>query len=409
MRRVARWVSRTWAKGLASRLLLIVAVVLLFPLVLLGALLVVTYELIAAVDRRGRLTERDRWIAAAAVIGTLAILGSLQPRSPPGAATAPGGPVPGAATATGSPAPGAFSVTSPATGSTIETDTIAVVGTAPAGSEVVWDIPFRFDQRTVAYGGQWSMQVPLTDGINRLTFRMGNDKATAITLVLTYRPATVIASPTPIAAPSSLEPTATAPSATPNASVTPKPLPTPPITTLADKTGDMVDENDEPVADGPPYQDIISSVVKVDQAGNLVVSIDTAGDAPTSWDPVRTEIVYGYFVETTGDETPDYQVLLQNDFDNRWTASVSEIATGQTLSDDRFPGFGTVLGSLASIRLDLVTLGSPHRLKIATFTQSIVYANPQSDPYTYVQRTDSAPDHQFPDESPDWIVFVVPA
>ena len=44
--------------------------------------------------------------------------------------------------------------------------------------------------------------------------------------------------------------------------------------------------------------------------------------------------------------------MLQNDFNNSWTTSLSELSTGQTLAGDRFPGVGGVIAKrhLADLR-----------------------------------------------------------
>ena len=91
--------------------------------------------------------------------------------------------------------------------------------------------------------------------------------------------------------------------------------------------------------------DIIGVYVKTNSDGTLNLALETAGEPPSTWDPVAEEIVFGFYLDTTGDHSPDYQVLLQNDFDNQWNASLSELTTGQTLSGDRFPGVGGVIGT----------------------------------------------------------------
>jgi hypothetical protein len=121
-------------------------------------------------------------------------------------------------------APGALTVDSPPDGSTVPTGTVIVVGTAAAGAHVVRDIPLAPDTAVDAgANGAWAMSVNLEPGSNTLTFRIGNDKATAVTITVIYQPQ---GEPTPTATPSS---TAT-PEPTPTPSPTPTPEPTPPPT-----------------------------------------------------------------------------------------------------------------------------------------------------------------------------------
>lgn len=78
---------------------------------------------------------------------------------------------------------------SPADGATVSTGTIAVRGRAAAGSRIVRDIANAPDQSTRAGpDGTWSMQVGLKKGVNTLHFRVGDEKATTRTLVVTFAP-----------------------------------------------------------------------------------------------------------------------------------------------------------------------------------------------------------------------------
>jgi len=142
-----------------------------------------------------------------------------------GACGAPGGSSP-ATLLVATPASGELAVTSPVDGAVSETKTITVTGTAPNGAEVVRDIPFASDDRVSATGGMWSMSVDLDEGENELTFRIGDDKSTAKTISVTYRPA---AATTPAPTP---EPTAEV-TAEPTPEPTAEPTPGPPSEAFA--------------------------------------------------------------------------------------------------------------------------------------------------------------------------------
>jgi hypothetical protein len=297
-----------------------------------------------------------------------------------------------------------------------------VVGSAPDGAEVVLDVRLRPDVRTVAAAGRWSIDVELDEGENVLTFRLGDDKSTAVTLTVTFDPSQSVpppsasveppasdTAPPPESSPTA-QPTANAqgaattrPASTAAPTITAKPLATPPLASIEDPTGDWVDENDKP-AKGPAFQDIIGVYVKTNSDGTLNLALETAGGPPSTWDPVAEEIVYGFYLDTTGDRTPDYQVLLQNDFDDAWTASLSELTTGQTMSGDRFPGIAGVMGTIAAVRLDLATIGDPTRVAVSALTEYITYPDPVNDPFNYAQRDDTAPNDAWPDGD-GWIEF----
>jgi hypothetical protein len=66
---------------------------------------------------------------------------------------------------------------------------IIVRGLAPPGVTVTRDIPFWFDEHTVAdANGRWSFAVSLRPGENLLTFRIGSDTATSRTITVHYQP-----------------------------------------------------------------------------------------------------------------------------------------------------------------------------------------------------------------------------
>lgn len=91
--------------------------------------------------------------------------------------------------ACGSPEPGSvsFSVDYPNQGATVTTSPVAVGGQAPPGARVVQDISFGFDEETIAdASGHWEIVADLDEGANELTFRLGDEEASAIRLALTY-------------------------------------------------------------------------------------------------------------------------------------------------------------------------------------------------------------------------------
>ena len=71
----------------------------------------------------------------------------------------------------------------------MSTATVEVRGHAPSGSRIVRNISLAPDQDVIAgTDGEWTMSVDLKEGANELTFRLGDDSATAVTLGLTYDP-----------------------------------------------------------------------------------------------------------------------------------------------------------------------------------------------------------------------------
>jgi len=66
---------------------------------------------------------------------------------------------------------------------------IAVRGLTQPGATVVREVPLWFDQPVAADGaGKWSMLVELVVGQNILTFRVGDDVNTRVTLTVYYNP-----------------------------------------------------------------------------------------------------------------------------------------------------------------------------------------------------------------------------
>lgn len=150
----------------------------------------------------------------------VAACGSPVPTSGPGGTTAPSlvaASTPTAAavaTTLVSPASVLFSVDYPSQGSTVTASPVAVGGHAPPGARVVQDISFGFDEEAIAdAGGQWQILVTLDEGVNELTFRLGDDEASAIRLALTYSagPAPVVTLPPATALPPVIPPPPTEP------------------------------------------------------------------------------------------------------------------------------------------------------------------------------------------------------
>ena len=134
----------------------------------------------------------------------------------------------------GAPATGSLTITSPQSGDIVDSGTITVRGTGPAGARIVRDISFAQDDETVSdSSGAWEMTVDLSDGANELVFRVGDDEATAKTLAITFTPVAEVmsASPVPVESPAS-EPSASdiatvTPEPTAEAAITPPPRPAP--------------------------------------------------------------------------------------------------------------------------------------------------------------------------------------
>jgi hypothetical protein len=122
--------------------------------------------------------------------------------------------------------PGEFRILAPLDGATVNTETVSFVGVAPVGATVVRNIGFAPDESVVATDGTWSLTVKLGEGNNSLTFRLGDDEATATTIDITYAPSTALVTPVPTAEPTP-EPTA---EPTPEPTAEPTPVPTPRLT-----------------------------------------------------------------------------------------------------------------------------------------------------------------------------------
>lgn len=81
-------------------------------------------------------------------------------------------------------------ITSPEDGDVVRTPSVQVVGTAPAGAEIVQQVALFGDRRTSAdEKGDWVLTVDLEEGDNDLVFRIGDDQATTKTLRIVYEPA----------------------------------------------------------------------------------------------------------------------------------------------------------------------------------------------------------------------------
>ena len=80
-------------------------------------------------------------------------------------------------------------ITSPEDGDVVSSPSVQVVGTAPAGAEIIQELNLFGDRRTSADAeGDWVLTVDLEEGDNDLVFRIGDDEATTKTLRIVYEP-----------------------------------------------------------------------------------------------------------------------------------------------------------------------------------------------------------------------------
>ena len=128
---------------------------------------------------------RGRWWATALAVGSViatlsGCFGSSPTPTPQPTATPTPAPTP----------PPILVISSPEDGDVVRTPSVQVVGTAPAGAEIVQQVALFGDRRTSADDkGDWVLTVDLEEGNNDLVFRIGDDQATTKTLRIVYEPA----------------------------------------------------------------------------------------------------------------------------------------------------------------------------------------------------------------------------
>jgi hypothetical protein len=191
------------------------------------------------------------------------------------------------------------------------------------------------------------------------------------------------------------------PTSTPRPTATPVPLP-PTSATLADAPMDTKSDEGAPV-DGPGYIDIIE--VSVSHAGDdWLFTIRTRSNL--QWRDLFSESLwYGFHLDVDGDGLPDYQVSLENGGDpGEWSGVLFDWEDGYTYDEDEFPGAATPAANTAQIRLVADSIGNPGTLWTAGEIERGYWPDPVNEPLTIEYSGDGAPDVQFPDDDPDWIV-----
>jgi hypothetical protein len=179
---------------------------------------------------------------------------------------------------------------------------------------------------------------------------------------------------------------AASPTPTPIPMATPVPTatPVPSAVTLADATGGCLDANGDRAKTGPPSTYIIS-VQAVAADGRLDLATDIAA-APPAVDPVSHQQLYGLSIDTNGDNSPEWRVLVQKvgpESEHNalgWIAGISSYADGMTHEGNAFPG---------------------------TMDLKVVFPDPVKDPPGMIQRDDKVPDRKWADGS-DWIAIAIP-
>jgi hypothetical protein len=214
---------------------------------------------------------------------------------------------------------GPLRVLSPANGSTIDTPTVLVQGSAPIGVTVTQDVDLAADPQTIAdASGQWTMSVTLDAGANKLTFRLGDDASTDVALYLTSTAGVPSATDTAAASDDPTdEPTAAPPTAAPTS------VATAPFTYKASGT-----HKSSPFTIALPARidytfsgsgDFIASVESTDGSGSVgEIANITGADTATTWvygDGERARVYLdviangSYTIKVTSAATPAVQDL----------------------------------------------------------------------------------------------------
>lgn len=82
-----------------------------------------------------------------------------------------------------------LTILSPADGQAVGSKDVLVIGAAPPGVTITRDVSFGLDQHATVDGtGHWAIQVGLTEGDNKLKFRIGDDHSTERTIRVIYTP-----------------------------------------------------------------------------------------------------------------------------------------------------------------------------------------------------------------------------
>jgi hypothetical protein len=90
-------------------------------------------------------------------------------------------------------------ILAPRDGAVVTTSSVQVIGTAPRGSEITRDVSFGPDKHTAAAStGRWVMTIDLNKGNNDLSFRIGSQKDTTVTVRVTRASASSSDSPSPL-------------------------------------------------------------------------------------------------------------------------------------------------------------------------------------------------------------------
>jgi hypothetical protein len=223
-------------------------------------------------------------------------------------------------------------------------------------------------------------------------------------------PSTRSEQPTPTPGATSMPTVHTSMTPAPSPSPTPQPTPsaTPPSASSSFKDGsnDFIDLNDEK-ATGPAYQDIARVDVESRQGR---IQLDTYVRAkPPVVDPVKEEISFVWQIETDGDGSPDFSVMLQNtDAENEfnapgWTADLFDYKSATARAAEDFPGTVVVGGPRVTVRVFSFAVGFPEVVRVAAQTEHTVFPDPVNDPTNSTTVHDFAPSSQWPDGT-EWMV-----
>jgi hypothetical protein len=168
---------------------------------------------------------RTHWKWALGAVLVLAAIGSLNRPSDPSPA-ADREPAGDAVSVVRDESDIPFEITSHESGDVVTSERVTVGGTAPPGSEVVYEIPLWPDEYvTASADGHWNVELKLHSTRNELSFRLEDRDDTRLELVLVLEEPSLSASPRATEEPT--EEATVQPTAVPTSKPTPKPTPVP--------------------------------------------------------------------------------------------------------------------------------------------------------------------------------------
>jgi hypothetical protein len=157
------------------------------------------------------------------------------------------------------------------------------------------------------------------------------------------------------------------------------------IAETSDPAGDVEDAYEHTPVQAPDFVDALNLAADLED-GQLVLTLDLAGDVPKELDPDHSTLLIGLMLDMEGEPQPDYVLKIRSE--DAWQATLWCLGP-DSVSAIPLPGSVEIAGRRVVVRVDRTAIGNPDGFRLNAATVFDDYPTP--DPLAGVSAKDAIP------------------